>query len=47
MSHEAFSQLESLDKFVYFMSNNEREVITFISHAFRKRQNMISYIPTT
>ena len=47
MSHEAFLQLESLDKFVYFMSNNEREVITFISHAFRKRQNMISYNPTT
>ena len=46
MQNSTFSRLESLDKFVYFMSNHERAVITFISNAFRKRQDTLSYMPT-
>ena len=47
ISNSSFSEMDSLDKFVYFMSNHERAVISFISSAFRKRQNYLSYIPTT
>ena len=47
MSNTAFSELDSLDKFVYFMSNHERAVITFVSNAFRKRQNCMSYKHTS
>ena len=47
MTNIEFSRLDSLDKFVYFMSNHEKAVITFIANAFRKRQDNISYLPTT
>ena len=45
ISNASFSELDSLDKFVYLMSNHERAVILFVSHAYRKRQNYTSYIP--
>ena len=46
-SNSLFSEFDSLEKFVYLMSNHERAVLNFVNNAFKKRQSHLAMVPVS